>query len=200
MNDFLIWFITGLEHILDWQGYDHILYVIALCVMFSVKEWKKLLILITAFTIGHSLTLAASVLNAISVKQSYIEILIPFTIITTCLVNLYYSKRLDTAQRDKSFNYYLNYSLALCFGFIHGLGFSYLLKSMLGKEESIVFPLLSFNFGLEIGQLIIVITVLLFSVFLSRFTQFRKKIIEQTVSLIVGAVAVFLLVERINEF
>lgn len=197
MNEFLIWFTTGLEHILDWKGYDHILYIIALCIMFSLKQWKKILTLVTAFTTGHSLTLAASALNVITVKQAYIEILIPFTIIITCLVNLYYSKRFDTAQRDKSFNYYLNYSLALCFGFIHGMGFSYLLKSMLGKEESIVFPLLSFNLGLEIGQLIIVASVLLFSVFLSRFTEHRKKIIQQTVSLSVCAVAIFLLIERI---
>lgn len=198
MNDFLIWFTTGLEHILDWKGYDHILYVISLCVMFSVNQWKKLLLLITAFTIGHSLTLAASVMEVINVKQIYIEVLIPVTIITTCFINMYYSKRFDSAQRDKSFNYNINYILALCFGFIHGMGFSYLLKSMLGKEESIVFPLLSFNLGLEIGQLIIVTFVLLFSVFLSRFTEFRKKSIEQTVSLTVLAVAVFLFIERLK--
>lgn len=203
MNDFLIWFTTGLEHILDWKGYDHILYVIALCVMFSVKEWKKLLILITAFTIGHSLTLAASVLNVVSVKQSYIEILIPLTIIATCILNLIQEPRLDDTRQTSLVSnshtswFKKNYVLALCFGFIHGLGFSYLLKSMLGKEENIAFPLLSFNFGLEMGQLIIVASVLLFSVFLSRFTELRKKIIQQIVSLSVCAVAVFLLIERI---
>lgn len=197
MNDFLIWFTTGLEHILDWKGYDHILYVIALCVMFSVNQWKKLLVLITAFTIGHSLTLAASVMDLVTVKQIYIEVLIPVTIITTCLVNIWFSRKQIDLNTDKN-KYNINYILALCFGFIHGMGFSYLLKSMLGKEESIVFPLLTFNLGLEIGQLIIVVFVLLFSVFLSRFTEFRKKSIEQTVSLTVLVVAVFLFIERLK--
>ena len=167
MNEFWLWFNTGTEHILDWNGYDHILYVMALCVLFSVKEWKKLLKLVTAFTIGHSLTLAVSALNIFTMKQGIIEVLIPITILFTCIVNLYY-KRLNSVQRDNRNpkNYTFNYALALLFGFIHGMGFSYLLKSMLGKEESVVFPLLSFNLGLELGQLIIVAVMLLFSIFL----------------------------------
>src|ERR1700752_1689624 len=89
MQEFWIWFSTGLEHILDWNGYDHILYIIALCVMFTLNEWKKLLVLVSAFTIGHSLTLVASITNIITIKQYYIELLIPITIIITCLVNMY---------------------------------------------------------------------------------------------------------------
>lgn len=197
MNEFSIWFTTGLEHILDWNGYDHIFYVIALCVMFSVKEWKRLLILVTAFTIGHSLTLAASTLNIISVKQMIIELLIPLTIIATCSVNIWYSKKKN--RETINLNYRLNYILALVFGFVHGLGFSYLLKSMLGQEESIWFPLLSFNLGLELGQIIIVLTVLLISLFLVRFTKFRKTLVEQLVSIFVLLVATFLFVERLND-
>ena len=88
MHDFWLWFGTGLQHILDLNGYDHICYVAALTVMFSKQEWKKLLVLVTAFTIGHSLTLALSVLNFISPPQKIIECLIPITIIATCLVNI----------------------------------------------------------------------------------------------------------------
>lgn len=197
MNEFSIWFSTGLEHILDWKGYDHILYVIALCVMFSVKEWKRLLILVTAFTIGHSLTLAASTLNIINVKQVMIELLIPLTIVATCVVNIWHSRKKNTETIN--LNYRLNYLLVLVFGFIHGMGFSYLLKSMLGQEDSIWFPLLSFNLGLELGQIIIVLTVLLISLFLVRFTKFRKTLVEQLVSIFVLVVATFLFIERLND-
>lgn len=197
MNEFSIWFTTGLEHILDWNGYDHILYVTALCVMFSVKEWKRLLVLVTAFTIGHSLTLAASTLNIINVKQVVIELLIPLTIVATCVVNIWHSRKKNTETIN--LNYRLNYILALVFGFIHGMGFSYLLKSMLGQEENIWFPLLSFNLGLELGQIIIVLTVLLISLFLVRFTKFRKTLVEQLVSIFVLIVATFLFIERLND-
>jgi len=199
MNEFWIWFSTGLQHILDWNGYDHILYVIALCVMFSVTEWKKLLILITAFTIGHSLTLAASTLNILTIKQSCIEVLIPVTIIATCLVNMYYRRRFDKHLRYNKNNYTLNYSLALLFGFIHGMGFSYLLKSMLGKEESIIFPLLSFNLGLEAGQLIIVTAVLLFSVFLARFTRIKKPDWILFISSAIFGISLVLFIQRLND-
>lgn len=199
MNEFWIWFSTGLQHILDWNGYDHILYVIALCAMFSVTDWKKLLILITAFTIGHSLTLAASTLNLLTIKQSYIEVLIPFTIIATCLINIYFRRRFDRHAHYNKYNYTLNYSLALLFGFIHGMGFSYLLKSMLGKEESIIFPLLSFNLGLEVGQLIILAAVLLFSVFLARFTRIKKPDWILFISSAIFGISLLLFVQRLND-
>src|ERR1700747_2319365 len=88
MQNFLLWFITGLQHILDFNGYDHICYVTVLTVLFPLNEWKKLLVLVTAFTIGHSITLALSVLNFISPPQKIIECLIPLTILTTCVYNI----------------------------------------------------------------------------------------------------------------
>jgi hypothetical protein len=199
MDEFWLWFTTGARHILDWNGYDHILYVVALCVLFSVNEWKKLLVLITAFTIGHSLTLAISALNIFSIKQSYIEILIPITIITTCLVNIAY-RRFLTAQRDRNKNdFRINYVLALIFGFVHGMGFSYVLKSMLGKETSIIFPLLFFNLGLEFGQLLIVTSMLLFSLFLVRFTRIKKPDFIFFISSAVFGIAFLLFVQRLND-
>ncbi len=200
MNDFWIWFSTGFDHILDWNGYDHILYVIALCVLFSVNEWKKLLVLVTAFTIGHSITLAVSALNIFTVKQGIIEVLIPITILFTCIVNIYY-KRFYSAHRNNrnQKNYTFNYTLALLFGFIHGMGFSYLLRSMLGKEESVVFPLLSFNLGLELGQLIIVGLMLLFSVFLTRFTRIKKVDYVFFISSAVFGIAFLLFVQRLTD-
>ena len=200
MNEFWLWFNTGTEHILDWNGYDHVLYVMALCVLFSVKEWKKLLLLVTAFTIGHSLTLAVSALNIFTMKQGIIEVLIPITILFTCMVNLYYN-RMNAVQRDnrnpKSYSF--NYVLALLFGFIHGMGFSYMLRSMLGKEESVIFPLLSFNLGLELGQLIIVASMLLFSVFLTRFTRIKKADYVVFISSAVFGIAFLLFVQRLKD-
>ncbi|MES2761573.1 MAG: HupE/UreJ family protein [Bacteroidota bacterium] len=197
MNEFWLWFNTGTEHILDWNGYDHILYVISLCVLFSVSEWKKLLVLITAFTIGHSLTLAVSALNIFTVKQNIVEILIPVTILITCMVNIYY-RRFDYQRHSTQKSYSFNYALALVFGFIHGLGFSYILRSMLGKEEGIVFPLLSFNLGLELGQLIIVLVMLLVSVFLARFTRIKKQDVVFFVSSAVFGIAFLLFIQRLN--
>lgn len=199
MNDFCLWFSTGLEHILDWNGYDHILYIMALCVLFSVHDWKKLLVLVTAFTIGHSLTLAASTFRVLTIQQNYIEALIPLTILITCMVNLYFSRHFDAFHRNKNYNYRFNYILALCFGFIHGMGFSYLLRSMLGKEESVLFPLLSFNLGLEAGQLLIVAFMLFISVFLARFTRIKKTEVIFFISSAVFGIAFLLFVQRLND-
>lgn len=169
--DFSIWFSTGLQHIADWQGYDHILYLLALCGTFQFHLWKKMLVLITAFTIGHSLTLALSVSNLLVIETKYIEFLIPITILTTCVYTLLNLKKWDNV------NFKPNYFLTLFFGFIHGMGFSYLLKSLLGTQENIIFPLLAFNLGLEVGQILILIVVFVL-IFITqkliRYTNYNK--------------------------
>jgi ABC-type antimicrobial peptide transport system permease subunit len=193
MHDFWLWFSIGLQHILDLSGYDHICYIVALTVVFPISEWRKLLVLITAFTIGHSLTLALSTLNIISPKQELIECLIPLTILATCIYNIIMRKKpLKTVT--------LNYFFAFSFGLIHGMGFSYLLKSLLGREESIIGPLFSFNIGLEIGQLIIVSAVLLISVILNAVIRMKKEHVILAVSSLVLTISLFLLTQRINEF
>lgn len=192
MDEFWLWFTIGYQHIIDWNGYDHILYIIVLSIMFSVKEWKSLLLLITAFTIGHSLTLAACTLNIILIKQSIIEILIPLTIIITCGVNIYFRNKQKT-------NYKFNYILALLFGFIHGMAFSYTLKALLDIENSILLPLLSFNLGIEFGQLSIVLLILLFSVFLIRFTRINKPFWITTISSGVLILATYIFIQRLNQ-
>jgi hypothetical protein len=197
MIDFWIWFDTGFRHILDWNGYDHILYIIALCVLFSISEWKKLVILVTAFTIGHSLTLAFSVMNLFTIKQSYIEILIPLTIISTCVINIFFRNRSSNNEKSNDTKYRINYLLALIFGFIHGMGFSYLLRSLLGREENITLPLLSFNLGLELGQLIVVAFTLALSVFLVRFARIRKPYFVFFVSSAVFGISFLLFVQRL---
>jgi hypothetical protein len=192
MSNFGLWFSTGFWHILDWQGYDHICYILVLTIAFPYTEWRKLLVLITAFTIGHSLTLALSTWDIIHPPQKTIEILIPLTILITCIFTII--KRNKPVKKVS-----LNYFLALFFGLIHGMGFSYLLKSMLGREENPVGPLFSFNLGLEAGQLVIVAAVLLISVILERLFRIAKKEYVFFVSSAVFGVAGMMLMERISE-
>lgn len=154
-TDFGLYFVLGWQHILDFSGYDHILFIIVLCGGYLVKEWKQILVLVTAFTIGHSITLALSVMQKIRVPSNIIEFLIPVTIVITAVINI----TSKSAHRNKK----LNYTLALLFGLIHGIGFSNYLRSLLGKSSSIAGELLAFNLGLEFGQLVIVSFILIAS-------------------------------------
>jgi HupE / UreJ protein len=152
MSAFQLYFMLGKEHILDYaNGYDHILFVLALCAMYLMRDWKKILILITAFTVGHSITLALSTLSIVSVDAELIEFLIPLTIFITAVSNIFRKE-----EHQSTLSLQLNYGYALFFGLIHGLGFSNYLKSVLGKDHSIIKQLLAFNIGLEFGQIIIV--------------------------------------------
>ncbi len=152
-SSFSIYFELGLKHIADLGAYDHILFIIALTVGYSLNNWKKLGVLITAFTLGHSITLALSVLKIVKINTDVVEFLIPITIIITCIFDIY---------KKNTVNYNQNYVLALAFGFIHGMGFSNYLNSLLGVETNILEPLFAFNLGLEVGQLLIVFAVLFF--------------------------------------
>jgi hypothetical protein len=159
MTEFQLYFDLGKDHILDYaNGYDHILFVLALCALYVLRDWKKILILITAFTVGHSITLALSTLDIVTVKAELIEFLIPLTIFTTAISNIFRKE-----DNQPTWSLQLNYAYALFFGLIHGLGFSNYLKSILGRDESIVTQLLAFNLGLEFGQIIIVGIFLLLS-------------------------------------
>ena len=157
MDELGIYLSVGFRHIIDLKGSDHIIFVLALTLRYYWTDWKKLLVLITAFTIGHSITLAISTLNWVDLPVDLIELLIPVTIAFTALSNFWVK---DFEFKAK---YPLIYFLALFFGLIHGLGFSNYLKSLLGREQSIIGPLLTFNIGLEIGQLLIVGIILIIS-------------------------------------
>lgn len=155
---FQVYFQVGLKHIADITAYDHILFIIALCAAYRWREWRQILILVTAFTIGHSITLALSALDVIKVNSAVIEFLIPVTIFATAVYNVVWF-RYDHSGRLISFKY----ALALFFGLIHGMGFSNYFKSLLGKETNITLPLFAFNIGIEIGQLVIVGFILIAS-------------------------------------
>ncbi|MEM6643333.1 MAG: HupE/UreJ family protein [Bacteroidota bacterium] len=151
VSELKLYYQLGLDHILDIQGYDHILFVIVLCAVYQLADWKRVLILVSAFTIGHSVTLALSTLRIISVDGDLIEFLIPCTILLTAISNLF-SKEGKVEQGKMTRNYFY----AGFFGLIHGLGFSNYLRALLGQDETIVAQLFAFNVGLEVGQIIIV--------------------------------------------
>ena len=161
MTDFEIFLPLGFQHITDLKGYDHTLFVIALCAIYRLKNWKKVAFLVTAFTIGHSITLALATLNLITYSTKLIELLIPITIVLTCLINFFHKSAEYSLDIEKPSLF--RYPVAVMFGLIHGMGFSNYLKSLLGKEQSIWQPLLAFNIGLELGQLVIVVIVLIIS-------------------------------------
>ncbi|MCB0635815.1 MAG: HupE/UreJ family protein [Lewinella sp.] len=156
-SDFATYLQLGFHHIADLKGYDHILFIIALCAIYTLREWKRVAILVTAFTLGHSLTLALAALNIVRLPQNLIEFLIPVTIVLTALYNVF------GAQRQEKQAIRLNYVLALVFGLIHGMGFSNFFRSLLMPDEQgqLVQQLLAFNIGVELGQLAIVAVILL---------------------------------------
>jgi len=157
MHEFWMYTQIGFNHIANLSGMDHILFVAALCIRYQFSDWKKWLILITAFTIGHSITLVLSVFNYLDFSTNWIEFLIPVTILITCIDNMFV-KKFSFKTR-----FPVIYFFALFFGLIHGLGFSFYLKSLLGLQQNIAPALLAFNLGLEIGQILIVMAILVIS-------------------------------------
>ncbi|MCF2489982.1 HupE/UreJ family protein [Dyadobacter sp. CY347] len=159
MSEFQAYLQLGFNHITDSLGYDHILFIMALCTVYTLIDWKKVIVLVTAFTIGHSITLALSTLGFVNVNPDWIELLIPVTIVITAVLNFFYKVPKGSFNQNENSSR-VRYPLALFFGLIHGLGFSNYLRTLLGKEADIVNPLLGFNIGLELGQLIIVFIIL----------------------------------------
>jgi hypothetical protein len=156
MTTFQMYLQLGIEHITDLKGYDHILFLITLIAIYQFRHWKKILILITAFTIGHTVSLLVASFDIVSFPTRWIEFLIALTILLTALANIFMAK----TETSKGHHIY-KYVMGLVFGLIHGLGFSNYLKSLILSEESIIGPLFSFNLGIEAGQLIIVAVFLL---------------------------------------
>ena len=193
MSEFALYFGLGRDHILDYKnGYDHILFVLALCAIYLVRDWKKILILVTAFTFGHSITLALATLQIISVKTALIELLIPVTIFITAFANLF---RKVEGQQAKTVQ--LNYLFALFFGLIHGMGFSNYLRAILGRDHSIISQLLAFNMGLEYGQIIVVVLFLVISYILIDLVKVTRRDWSMVLSSAIAGIALILIKDRI---
>ncbi len=188
MNEFYIYLKLGLEHILDIDGYDHILFILVLCAIYVVGDWKRILILVTAFTVGHSVTLALATFKVVKIDTDLIEMLIPATILVTAASNIFRSK--STRKSSYLSN---NYLLALFFGLIHGLGFSNYLKALLGKDASVLKQLFAFNLGLEVGQIIIVGIFTMVSFILITILGVKQRDWRLVMSSAIAGVAVLLI-------
>jgi len=191
MSTFELYWELGLNHIADFKGYDHILFILTLCAVYRFVHWKKVLILITAFTLGHTTTLLLASLKLVAVKANWIEFLIPLTIFATATGNILQRKE-DFSKKHHT----IKYGFALFFGLIHGMGFSNYLRALLGDSESLIGPLFSFNLGIEVGQILIVSVILSLS---ALFTGFLKLPHREWNLIISGAglgISLILMIER----
>ena len=168
MSDFLFYLGIGWEHIISPEALDHLLFLAALAAIYIFSDWKKVLILVTAFTIGHSLTLALSVLELVRLPDSWVEFLIPLTIILTACFNLLTSS-------DSKNEIRFNYLIALLFGLIHGMGFANTIRFMLASDQQLWKGLLGFNVGLELGQILVVLVYLTIAEISMRMLRVRRR-------------------------
>lgn len=157
MEDFKMYYTEGWNHIMSSDALDHQLFILSLAALFLWKDWRRVLVLVTAFTIGHSLTLALSVYDVIRFSIAWVEFLIPITILLTSIYDLRYLNMSKIEGRNIQFNYII----ALSFGLIHGMGFANSIRQMLASDQTIGIPLLSFNIGLEVGQIVLILLILL---------------------------------------
>jgi len=192
MSEFWIYFEIGWKHVLDIKGYDHLLFLVALTVPYVFKDWKKVLLLVSIFTIGHTLALLLSVFDVVVFKTVLVEFLIPMTILLTALFNLF---SIGKSSKSESLN--LIGFVSLFFGVIHGLGFSNYFKAILsGSPLDKVSPLLEFAVGIEAAQITIVLLVLLLSLVVQSFFRFSKRDFILISSAFVIGVVVPLLIEN----
>lgn len=189
MSDIAFYLKTGWQHIISWNALDHILFVVALVAIYLAQNFKQVLILVTAFTVGHSLTLTLSVYDVIKFNEKWVEFLIPCTIIATGIFNFFVK-----TYQPKSLR--INYFLALFFGLIHGLGFANTIRFMLAKNQQIALPLISFNIGLEAGQIVVVSFILLVSYLLVNKLKLNQKWWVWSLSMLAVVVAANMVVER----
>jgi len=190
MRDFGFYFRLGWEHIISANALDHQLFIAALAAIYLLQDWRQVLILVTAFTIGHSLTLALSVLDIVRFPSNWVEFLIPVTIVVTAFSNLFQKK---FTSRSVSINYFL----ALFFGLIHGMGFANTLRFILAKDQNLGWGLLGFNLGLEVGQIVVVMIVLLIAHVMVNLIRIKRKEWVIFLSALVLGLAFKIAVERI---
>jgi hypothetical protein len=189
MNAFSFYFPMGWEHIISVDALDHQLFITALAALYTWSDWKKVLILVTAFTIGHSVTLLLSVLDRIRLDSKWVEFLIPLTIMITAALNLFqHNQKQTTSIRT--------YGLALFFGFIHGMGFANSIRFMLAQNQEIGWGLFGFNVGLEVGQVLVVILLLSINQFVTFIVKLPTKKWNYIVSCLVLGIAFGIAINR----
>ena len=190
MEDFGFYFQFGWDHIIDIGALDHIFFIAALAAIYMLKDWKQVLILVTAFTLGHAITMILSSKNLIEVNTGWIEFLIPCTIVVTALSNLFHKTFTQRTIR-------INYFLALFFGLIHGLAYANLIKFMITGEQDFIWSWFSFSVGLEAGQILVVFLILLLAQLFVGIFKLNRRIWVMTVSVAVLIFALKMAIERV---
>ncbi|MFV8225499.1 HupE/UreJ family protein [Christiangramia aquimixticola] len=170
MSQFWLYFKLGLDHVLDWQAYDHVLFLIVLVASYSFITWKRVLWLVTLFTLGHTLALFLSVYEIVQVDSNYVEFLIPVTILVTALFDI-----ATAGRKVKNTNFNILYFSTIFFGLIHGLGFSSYFKMIASGTSNKFLPLVEFALGIEAAQLIVVIGVMILGFVLQNILNVSKR-------------------------
>jgi hypothetical protein len=189
VTDFYFYLKEGWLHIISWYALDHVLFIAALVAMHTIYQWKKIIVLVTAFTIGHCITLALSSFKIISFNSYWVELLIPITIMITAGLNLLH-------HQNKKVNYRTKYLLALAFGCIHGLGFANTIQFMLASKQHITVPLFGFNIGLEIGQIVVVALLLCINFIVTSYHIFKQRWWILLISISCMLISTKMIVER----
>lgn len=189
-TDFNMWFLEGSHHILTLDALDHILYILALCLAYQLNDWKKMLLLITAFTIGHSITLLLVSLQMVNINSKWVEFFIPITIAITALLNIVY-------QKDMNRPSVILYSLALFFGFIHGMAYGANTIGSLYAGKEAVWLVLAFNLGVEVAQILVVISFSLLTYCVVNIIQLPRKYWKISLSSIILVYSIFLTIKNL---
>jgi hypothetical protein len=192
MDEFIIFLKIGLTHVLDIHAYDHLLFLIALTVPYVAKDWKRIIILVSCFTLGHTISLFLSVFNIVTVQSKWVELLIPITIFITAFSNL-----ILVGKSSKNGNISFIAGVTIFFGIIHGLGFSNYFNTILpGKPTEKLLPLLEFALGIEFAQIIVVVAVLILAFIAQTLLKFNKRDFILIMSSFVIGVVVPLIIEN----
>uniref|UniRef100_UPI00404A91D5 HupE/UreJ family protein n=1 Tax=Flavobacterium sp. TaxID=239 RepID=UPI00404A91D5 len=192
MSQFWLYFKLGLDHVLDIHAYDHVMFLIALMVPYAFKDWKRVFLLVSLFTIGHSLTLFLSVFGVIAINASYVEFLIPITILITAVFHLFTAGK---SSKNESISFIA--IVTLFFGIIHGLGFSNYFNAILpGSAADKLLPLLEFALGIEAAQIIVVFIVLILAYIVQTFFRFSKRDWALVMSAFIIGVVLPMLIEN----
>jgi hypothetical protein len=189
MDNFLFFLKLGWEHIISGDALDHQLFILALACVYRLADWRRVLLLVTAFTVGHFTTLVLSIYNLVFLPSDWVEFLIPVTIVLSAAINFKKQQR-----KDRYMDY--KYLIALCFGFIHGMGFANYLRFILSKQETLGWPLLSFNIGLELGQVAVVILLFIIIELLIRKSSIPHRAIILTISLVTLVTGLYFSIAR----
>jgi hypothetical protein len=190
MDDFQFYVQTGLFHVLDLKAYDHILFLLVLTIIYQYKDWKKVLWLVTFFTIGHTFTLLLSVYQVLTFNMAIVEFLIPLTIFLTALLNILFQKKPKITMTA-------NIWVAFIFGLIHGVGFSSFFRLMVGKSAAKLIPLLEFALGIEAAQIVIVIITLFLGLVFQNVFKVSKRDWILIISSLVAGITIPMMIERV---